>query len=143
MSVCLEVALSNSSCVVICLPPTRLPFASFSPDTMLVLLGAVSTGQRQFGHLSQTTGQSRGSRVDYLPDAQNSVTDDYCVCAWHTLDLLLSCRGVALGTQCKLSESTATQACCTHRACTCGEPGTTSTPQSLHRHSTVCVRAGG
>lgn len=67
-----------------------------------------------FGHLSWTTGQSRGSSLDYLPEGQNSVTNYYCVHAWHTLDLLLRYKEVTLGTPCKLSESTMCQICYRH-----------------------------
>lgn len=42
-----------------------------------------------------------------------------------TLDLLPRCRGVNLGTQHKLSESTMRQIGGTHRACMSGEPGMT------------------
>lgn len=133
------------SCVVICLPPMWLPCASSSPTYNALF------SLEQFPLFPQEKENSdicprlqvRAEAVvrTYLPDAQNSVTNDYRMHAWHALDLPPRWRIVTLGTQCNLSESTMCQVCSTHRARTHGEPGMAGMSEPLHVRSTLCVRA--
>lgn len=85
--------------------------------------------------------QSRGSKLELLAKCPELRHKTATACMRGNLDLLHRCRGDALGTWCKLSESKVCQICCTHRACMLGKTGMFCLSESLHVPSIVYLGA--